>query len=286
VKQHPDENDPDDVKAVARLNAKPWMYGTLALNPSYVHWGPGQDYMKGETKEGGWNSAIIQPNWQAMFGTDGFTLDDMNEVVNFYFEIERDSKECEACQGVGLNPATKALDDTFHHHERPDLTLDVAELSRRLILGENTADALGQPMPGWQHELTDEEIDHLRQENRLFNAPPSATNDEIRADYHHDAINRHLLVKHRGTRLGIYGPCEPCDGHGYTFTAPEAHLELTFWLLHPRKGASRGVTIKDVQETDLPAIYDFLKNASERNTDRFRKVVTAAVDARRAGLLP
>lgn len=291
MRQFPDENDPDDVKEVERLKAKPWMYETLKLNPKYVHWGPGEDYMKGETKEGGWNSAIVQPDWKSMFGAQahplepsetepGFTLDDLNEVVHFYFAIVRDSEDCERCGQSGYNPETRRLSENFYA-QRQASGLSVEEISRRLMLGQAVVDALGKEVPGWSRELTDEEIEYLRTERRLFNMAPDATNDAVRVKYLHDAINQHMLVKHRATRLGFYGKCSECDGHGYVYTAPAAHLELTFWLLHPRKGASRGVTIKNIEEAELPAVYDFLKSASERNTDRFRKVVDAAVAYRR-----
>lgn len=244
-----DDSDRDDL---ARLNAAPWMVNLLALNPSYVHWGPHEDYM---WKEGeGWNSRIITPTWAEF--TMG--LNDLNEVVHFYFSINRESKPCEACDQTGYNPATKALLDTWYRHRNPQ--------------GEC-----------WSDKLTQDEVDLLFAEHRLHGYKASPPADELNAAYRsgmgHDAINCHLMVEARGKRLGVYGKCEACEGHGYTFTAPAATLALTLWVLHPRKGCSRGWEITSVQESDLPAVFAFLDTARKRNAERFagldRMLVTA-----------
>jgi hypothetical protein len=49
-------------------------------------------------------------------------------------------------------------------------------------------------------------------------------------------------------------------------------LALILWWLHPRKGASRGIEIKNIQERDRPAIIAFLKEAAQRNAARFSKI--------------
>ncbi len=92
----------------------------------------------------------------------------------------------------------------------------------------------------------------------------------------HDAINRVICVETRAKRLGVYGRCERCAGKGYVFTAPAAVLKLTLWLLHPRKGCSRGVEIAEIREDELPAAYAYLAEAAQRNASRFAAVVALA----------
>jgi hypothetical protein len=97
-------------------------------------------------------------------------------------------------------------------------------------------------------------------------------NQKERSGSVHDAINRMLLIKYRAERLGVYGECMVCEGHGYVYTAPTPTLALTLWVLHPRKGASRGVEIASVREDGLPAVRAYLRAAAERNADRFAKI--------------
>ena len=92
----------------------------------------------------------------------------------------------------------------------------------------------------------------------------------------HDAINRWILVETRAKRLGVYGNCALCNGAGHIYTAPAAHLSLILWMLHPRKGASRGVEIKSLSRDDVRASAAWLSDAARRNADRFSRVMLAA----------
>jgi len=76
----------DDAKD---LKADKWMLDLLKLNPAYTSWGPYEDYMSGP--KDGWSSPQFRDGWKAC----DFGLDDLNEVVNFYFEIERANKRLE-----------------------------------------------------------------------------------------------------------------------------------------------------------------------------------------------
>lgn len=66
----------------------------------------------------------------------------------------------------------------------------------------------------------------------------------------------------------FYGKCEVCGGDGRVHVEDEAHLGLQLWILHPRKGASRGMVIKDVTEDDLPLIRAYFRKAIERTIAR------------------
>lgn len=254
--------DADDKKELKKLNAEPWMVNLLKMNPSYVYWGPGEDYMS--TGEGhGWDRAIIDPTWKE----SGFKgLDDYNEVVHFYFDVHRNHEECPACKGDGYNPKTSQLSNDFYNH----------------------SSSTGQ---GWGSNITEDEVDALLKSNRLsdlthgmpigYRPTAQEVNDwnnhtgkfaGKRGFLGHDGINRWILIETRAKRLGFWGKCPTCKGDGYVFTAPKAHVKLILWVLHPRKGAARGVEISKVDKTDLPEIFDFLKKAHERNTVRFSKL--------------
>lgn len=253
-----------DLKDAKQMNVEPWQLDLLKLNPSYVSWGPGEDYMKGKRDEGGWDAGQAFDSWKS-FGPWG--LDDLNEVVNFYFSVHRENKPCEHCKQSGLNPATHQISEDFY---------DFANTGRR-----------------WNDKITQDEVDALIEKNRLMDFTSEYTKEkgwqkhgrpvtaaEVNAAQNrrgaglisHDAINRWILIETRAKRLGVYGHCEHCEGKGYIYTAPNAHVTLTLWFLHPRKGCSRGVEINNITQEDLPEIAKFLKQANERNMERFAKI--------------
>lgn len=253
-----DSSDEYDVATAERLKAESWQLELLELNPDYVYWGPREDYMY--KREGtGWDSRLIYGSWAAC----SISLDDLNEVVNFYFEVDRDSAQCPDCQGGGYNPETARVAAAFYEHSCPP------------------------DMKPWHTDITQDEVEALVAEERLWdftdrgkktNADgtpyvPSAV--EVNAAQQgvrsHDAINRSVLVRTRAERLGVYGLCETCGGHGHAFTSAECHVNLVLWLLHPRKGASRGVEVR-ITRDDLPDIYAFLREAAERNAARFSRI--------------
>lgn len=247
----PPEDDAD-LADLAQLNAEPWMVDALNLNPSYPHWGPDEDYMAcGD--DAGLRSPIRYATWADM----EIGLDDLNECANFYYEIRRDSRNCEPCDRSGSNPATKQIADDFY---------DFAGRGTRWVdkITEDEAAALIAKGRGHGGAKTAAE----------FNAQNSP--GRSRGWHGHGAINRWILVETRARRLGVYGHCTVCDGKGYVYTAPAARLALVLWVLHPRKGASRGVEIKSLSRDDLRASLLWLKQAAERNADRFAKAIAAA----------
>jgi hypothetical protein len=248
-----DKYDAEDLK---QLKAEGWMVELLSLNPSYPHWGPREDYMvvRGQS----WNSSQHFASW-AEFGP--WKLDELNECVNFYFELGRNSKPCATCDKSGLNPATKQIADDFY---------DFAERGKR-----------------WVDQITQDEVDALIAQDRLRklvdgkwqSVPRTAT--EVNAanrrgssnwDLDHDAINRWILIETRAKRLGVYGECSECEGKGHIYTEPKAHVNLVLWWLHPRKGCSRGIEVR-ITKADLPAVFAFLAEAAQRNAERFSKIL-------------
>lgn len=124
-----------------------WMKDAISLNPSYTSWGPTEDHMSGAGRAPGWDSPRFYNGWDV----GEVSLDELNEVVNFYFESYRDEEG-----------------------------------------GEYVGDEM---------------------------------------------------------------------------------LRLVLWVLHPRKGASRGVAFDNIRESDMLEVLSFLKQAAQRNADRFAKAV-------------
>jgi hypothetical protein len=247
--------DPDseyDKEELARLKAEPWQVDLLQLNPSYTSWGPGEDYMKGYHEKGGdgWDAAIkIETSKDFSFG-----LDELNETVNFYFSVVRASTECLDCGGSGFAPKARKVSDDFYDFDHNGTR--------------------------WCDKITQDELNALHAEGRCMdgrtleqvNDDNSLNGQRKRGFFGHDSINRHILIKRRCARLGFQLLCETCEGHGYVYIDPKAHVELTLWVLHPRKGCSRGVRVFDVRREDLPTLFNFLRRADDRNRARFAKV--------------
>jgi hypothetical protein len=251
-----DESDEYDNKEWAKLKGEPWMRELLEMNPEYVFWGPGDDYMKAPGD--GWDAALEFSTWKEFAG---FQLNDMNECVHFYFEVNRKNRQCMDCLGNGFNAETRELEDSFYAFGRP---------SRE----------------AWNDKITQEEVQVLLDNNRLFqftlksDKPPTAAevNEAQRsrpALGSHDGINKAILVEARAKRLGVYGLCETCNGEGHIYEEPNAYAGLVLWVLHPRKGASRGVSIERLEREDLPQVFEFLTAAAKRNAGNFEKVVSA-----------
>lgn len=245
--RHVDHSDESDQKDLETIKAEEWQKKLLDLNPNYVQWGPHEDYM---ASDGNWTSPLVFQRWKEMFH-----LDELNEVVNFYFYLNRADKSCRHCDAGGYNSATQAIADSFYAHSSPTGI-------------------------GWNDKITDDEAEALFVEGRLktkmtaaeVNAAQSGSYIHGQGVVRHDGINRWILIETRAKRLGVYGACEHCNGRGRIFTSDKATVGLVLWLLHPRKGASRGVEVKEIQESELPEIFAFLKEAAARNANRFSKI--------------
>lgn len=301
-----------DEEEAKKLNAEPWMTELLKMNPDYLGWGPHEDYMwvrnddegpdeLGRKPQGGWTSRILVEDWSKF----EIELDDLNEVVNFYFSVNRESKECETCGGSGYHPDAQWVSESFYRHSNPfrERTHDEIEVSmimasfsgslprqpaiatRRFPTEETLSKyspefrefchQMAQSGDGWSDKITQCEADALIESGR---ANPGETAEQInqkqskRGLLSHDAINRGVLVRARCNRFGIPVHCDECNGDGYVYTQDGAHVSLTLWLLHPRKGASRGVEVKTIEQCDLPSVFAFLKEAASRNASRFSKL--------------
>lgn len=183
---------------------------------------------------------------------DLWELNDLNELVHFYFFVERENHICPDCDGEGLNKATCELNRSWYDFERT---------------GKR-----------WCDKITQDEVDALWESGRLtstFKEKPTCEEvNKLQKEMSiHDAINRWICVKARAKRLGVYGDCENKNCvDGYIYDKEEATLSLQMWFLHPRKGGSRGVILKNIQENEVQKVIDYLKIARDRNNERFSKL--------------
>lgn len=206
----------------------------------YIGWSPGDDYMGGE----GWCEASKHATW-ADLGAEGWNQD-LNLVADFYFF--EGHRKCPDCQ-YGYSPAAQVVEDDFYDFERRGTR--------------------------WCDKITEDEFQALKAEERAWQPTREEVNeangDGPNRAHSHDAINRGILVAARCKRLGIKQVhCPTCDGSGDLKTGD---IGLRLWMLHPRKGASRGVTIERVSEADLPAIKAYLAQNFEAHRRHFAWVL-------------
>lgn len=297
-----------------RLKAEPWMIELLNCNPVYCSWGPHEDYMMNKNREepdfdpkyhrdAGWASRVLIDNWNSF----SFELDDINECVNFYFEVNRESQPCEMCGGDGYHPDAKWVSDSWYQHSSPFASetargREITDCLRSFSLATPSQEPLRQQsfpsaetlakygsefrafcekmrtQKEWRCDITQDEVDALWKESRLrcdFKTKPTATQVNNWASgkcMGHDAINRGICIEARLERFSMPKTCPTCDGHGITYTEDKPHVSLVLWWLHPRKGCSRGIEIKRINQDEVPAVKMFLRSAAARNAERFSKL--------------
>jgi len=298
MRQLPNPEYDDELEDLRRLNAEPWQVELLGMNPEYTSWGPYEDAMM--YSGDGWNSRMLLKGWNK----NQVGLDELNEVVNFYFEVTRNSHRCDTCEGSGYHPDALWVANSFYSHSSPftnptESSLQAAAIMKGFGASISPSNYAAATFPSenvlarykiefrlfceamkmrgsWHDLITDDEAQVLHEAGRC---ETMATAEEInvaqssgRGFCTHDAINRGILIEQRCKRLEIPLTCPDCGGHGYIYSEPSASVNLILWLLHPRKGCSRGVEMKDIQWEDLPEIFDFLREAANRNADRFSKI--------------
>ena len=326
--------DKYDRSEAKRLGAKPWMLNALKLNPEYVYWGPYEDYMAkrgknegpddfGREEDHGWESRVFIESWLDF----DWSLDELNECVNYYFCIERTSRDCQDCGGSGVHPHALWVYDSWYKHKSPFRTPTSSELAMnlkvQLLLGNKkdssplselifpSKEVLNLYSPEfrsfcekmrdgdgyWNDKLTQDEVDALIEAGRLRDfthkwsrkngfvpkTNPIVTADEVNAWQRkggsgHDAINMWIACEQRFKRLGLPEKCPACNGYGNIFTEPDSHLALVLWMILPRKGASRGVHIKHIDECQLKEVSKWLLEAKKRNNERFAKISEFAIN--------
>lgn len=274
----PNRRDESEVEELLKLKAAKWQIDLLSKNPEYVFWGNYEDYMS--DKNSGWRSPTELESFDDVWG-----LDELNELVNFYFEVTRKHHQCPHCEGEGINPETKQLSDDWYDFEGTGRRWcnNIGEVEiEALIKGGRLTDFTGDDWYSFDEKRNvwtklDRRLPMAQREWVECEKPEFPTPEEVNKWSKsgglggHDAINRWICVKARAQHLGIYGSCEHCD-EGYIYDEDFARVGLQLWYLHPRKGASRGVYVKNIEEKDVPRVIQYLKGVAQRNAQRFEKL--------------
>ena len=296
-------NDKSDKKDAKEIGALPWMLNALRLNPSYMGWGPHEDYMiQKKGSDHGWATNLVIDSWKDF----QWTPDDLNVIANFYFEIDRESKKCPTCGGSGFHVDAQWVTNSWYRHTSPFTVSNYQEMQAKAIMesfggedhesqvgrGVNINDPRLQKMVekygeafltehcvptmqnggAWSTCITQDESDALWKEGRLreFKEKPTAeqVNQWARGrGFGHDSINHWICCEQRLKRLGIPQHCPECEGNGYLYTVPTPRLDLILWALHPRKGCGRAVTVKNIQEAEVKLAIRFLKKCHSTMTN-------------------
>lgn len=264
-----DPTDESDIKEAARIGASAWMLDALKMNPGYVFWGNHEDYMCG--RDAGWREAQELPTV-----ADLWPLNDMNELVHGYYFIDRDGDACRSCGQSGYNPATHKISDDWYGNRNPRDRWDT-KLTQDEVVALVEAGRLWDLTRGFRGHY-DREISRWveykeGQKVPYEGIPYIPTPEEVNAwagrrGLGHDAINRGICVETRAKRLGVYGLCPTCEGHGHVYTEETPRLSLQLWMLHPRKGAARGVIIRTVTREDFPTVAAYFQTAVDRMIER------------------
>ena len=275
MRKYPDLNYEYDKEDLKKLNVKQWQLDLLKLNPEYVYWGNYEDYMWRDDK--GWESRCFLDSFKDMW-----ELDEYNECVNFYFELYRENHRCPICNGQGLNESTLDLYNTWYKHLNYQNYSWSDKLEKEEVLALAKEGRLHNFYKGL-HVYFDKErnkwkIHNYKKNkdfyvNRIKLPSPEEVNDFYRSGMGHDSINCWICVEARAKKLGVYGKCdnEGCD-NGFIYDEEKGKVALQLWILHPRKGCSKGVYIKEVKKKDLLKIFDYLLEAKKRNSKRFSKI--------------
>lgn len=142
MRSYPNFDSKWDREEVDRLQPEQWMLELLKLNPSYCFWGPHEDYMwkrgrdegpdeSGREQDHGWESRILLEGWDAF---KGFQLDNLNECVHFYFQIDRKSEKCPVCEGPGIHPHAQWVTESWYEHSSPFRIISEQEKEKIQIL--------------------------------------------------------------------------------------------------------------------------------------------------------
>jgi hypothetical protein len=134
------------------------------------------------------------------------------------------SQTCRACDGSGLNPATKRIYDAWYNNgKNPELTRWCHNITQDEV--QALIDA-GRLMDFTHRPRTKDQEEQLKAQAEAGGSSywlkggngyvPTAAevNEWSRNGLGHDAVNHHVCVEARAKRLGVYGLCLFCRGEG------------------------------------------------------------------------
>lgn len=248
------------------FNAKDWQLKALHYNPNYVYWGNNEDYMSSGS---GWS----EPLNISSYSDFSFELDELNELVNFYFFIYKDTKQCPDCE---LGYSKEYEEERSIYYNRP--FYELCPKQKRILVENGRVFVEKQKFYKKNNKWFLNSVE-IKEPSYLWNDSwafyPEYKNIKSSkakkiATFFGDAIDSHLIIK-AALADGVDHVCNTCNGKS-KLAISDCKLGLQLWFLHPRKGCSRGVKIELILEDDLPKAISFLKKAKERNNERFSKL--------------
>lgn len=262
---------PKEFEQLEYLNVLPWQALMLKRNPSYVSWGNTEDYMFNKSE--GWNSPQVIESWKEIWAQD-----DLNEIVNGYYFLSRAHKECQDCSGDGLNKETTKIANAWYNQDGAGLrwcdniTQDEVEALVRQGRLESFVDSsihFDEDTGRWLKRTAGDTVLYSECEPPQMPSAEQVNKWYKTAIFGHDSINRWICIETRAKRLGVYGKCQTCKGNGFLYTEDTGSLNLQLWVIHPRKGCSRGLIVKNICESDIPSIEAYFQQALSRTNERF-----------------
>jgi len=141
--------------------------------------------------------------------------------------------KCRVCDGCGLNSETKKLQDEWYSFGKPEWVysddgkrrynalawsnnLDEDDV-KALVDGNRLWDWTRRPRNAEQEAVIKETGKFWLPENNGYIPTPEEVNEWNRWGMGHDSCNQWICVKAKAERLGVYGNCPVCDGHGNYF---------------------------------------------------------------------
>lgn len=302
MRYYPDD-EKELAKELKDYAAEPWMVEQLRRNWNYVNWGPHEDYQWVRDLSDP-NSPRKFPTWKAFRTnfTPGELPTDTNdrsggEIVGWYFSVARERKACVKCGESGLNPESRAISESWYDFDHrgtrwcSDITQDEADklveegrlwdlvtvssregLDHLVKEGRITAERAEELWEGRDksrdQEYTDDNGDvagtrvHIKWRDTVPAAEVNTWNEG--RGFGHDAINRWICVETRCRRLGVWGHCDACDGDGYIPVDLHGRLQLVLWIVNPETGQNYGLEVDNIEEDELPSVFDFLEGMRDR----------------------
>jgi len=300
MRYFPSEDEYD--KELKDYAAEPWMVEQLKRNWDYVAWGPHEDYQWISDLSNP-NSPRKFPTWASF--RKGFTPGKHpevpqdrsgGEIVGWYFNVARERRECTKCEGSGLNAESRRIHDDWYDFNRTgrrwcnnitqdevDALIEAGRLNSSMTVytrqgldrlvedGRITAERAEELWEG-RDKSKDQEFDNddgVTKRLRVY-IPwrDTVPVEEFNRGHNHDAINRWICVETRCKRLGVWGTCDACEGHGYVPVDLKGRLQLVLWVVNPMTGQNYGLEIDNIEQDELEDVYDFLGGMQRRLVSR------------------
>lgn len=158
------------------------------------------------------------------------------------------SQKCKSCDGLGLNPETKAISDAWYSFDKeewvytsPDRRYNNLAWSNHIteieVLALAKAGRLNEfikPKTFYNEKTGFWEV--YSEEAGMFidsDPPLLPTHEQVnhwnRHGFGHDSLNKAICVRARAQHLGVYGHCKHCEGEGAIYHTEEIRKLADEW---------------------------------------------------------